>query len=114
MVTEGAVTIQTAVQVALNYQTAKDFTQAEKIYRSVLSVDPLYPDALHLLGLVFHEQGATETAISYIEKALQGSSTFEAYHNSLGECYRVLGRIPEAEAQFNKALALNSNYLSSS
>lgn len=105
------VTIKTAVQVALQYQQNGDTAQAEKIYRSVLSVVPLYPDALHLLGLVFHQQGATETAISYIEKALEApSKSFEGYHNSLGECYRVLGRIADAENQFEKALALNPTY----
>ena len=108
---EQVLTIQTAVQVALSYQTAGDTAQAEKIYRSVLSVVPLYPDALHLLGLVLHQQGSTKTAISYIEKALQGTKSFEGYHNSLGECYRVLGRIADAEDQFEKALTLNPNYI---
>jgi tetratricopeptide (TPR) repeat protein len=111
---EQVVTIQTAVQVALSYQNAGDTAQAEKIYKSILSVVPQYPDALHLLGLVFHQQGATETAIAYIEKALQTTTTsFEGFHNSLGECYRVLGRLEDATAQFEKALSLNPAYLSS-
>lgn len=111
---EQVLTIKTAVQVALSYQNSGDIVQAEKIYRSVLSVVPGYPDALHLLGLVFHQQGATETAVSYIERALTtNSKAFEGIHNSLGECYRVLGRLEEAEEQFNRALVINPGYISS-
>lgn len=112
---EQVLTIQTAVQVALQYQTSGQSELAEKIYRSVLSEVPLYPDALHLLGLVLHQKGSTETAITYIETALaqQGHKSFEGYHNSLGECYRVLGRIEDAETQFRKALAANPSYVSS-
>ena len=111
---EQVLTIQTAVQVALSYQNAGDTVRAESIYRSVLSVVPEYPDALHLLGLVYHQQGATETAVTYIERALATTpKAFEGMHNSLGECYRVLGRLEEAEDQFNRALMLNPGYLSS-
>ena len=32
--------------------------------------------------------------------ALQGNKTYEGFHNSLGECYRTLGRIKDAQKQF--------------
>ena len=37
-------------QVAVHYQASGMETQAEHIYRSILSEYPAYPDALHLLG----------------------------------------------------------------
>ena len=36
---------------------------------------------------------------------------YQGFHNSLGECYRTLGRIREAQHQFQIALALNADYL---
>ena len=37
--------------------------------------------------------------------------SLQGFHNSLGECYRTLGRIREAQHQFQIALALNADYL---
>lgn len=106
------VTIQTAVQVAMEYQMMGMEAQAELIYRSILSESPAYPDALHLLGVIFYQKGDVQTAIPYIELALQSNKSFEGFHNSLGVCYRTLGKNEEAEAQFKLAIALNPQYMS--
>jgi len=107
------VTIQTAVQVAIRYQTIGMEKEAESIYRSILHENPLHPDALHLLGLIFYQKGDAVGAISYIEQAiLAGNKTKEDFHNSLGECYRLLGRFEEAREQFQLALKLNNEYYS--
>jgi tetratricopeptide (TPR) repeat protein len=57
-------------------------------------------DTLHLLGVIYYQQGDAQKAIPYIEMALQGNKTYEGFHNSLGECYRTLGRIKDAQKQF--------------
>ena len=107
------VTIQTAVQVAIRYQTIGMEREAESIYRSILNENPAHPDALHLLGLIFYQKGDAIGAISYIEQAiLAGNKTKEDFHNSLGECYRLLGRYEEAREQFQLALKLNNEYYS--
>lgn len=78
------VTIQTAVQVAMIYQTRDMVVEAERIYRSILSENPTHQDALHLLGVIFYQKGDPFSAIPYIERALMGNKTHEAFHNSLG------------------------------
>eukprot|EP01042_Synura_sphagnicola_P005871 gene5871-7490_t len=47
------------------------------------------------------------SAIPYIKQAMQANQTSDLFHNSLGECYRVLGRLAEAKFQFETALELN-------
>ena len=106
------VTIQSAIQVAMQLQTTGMEKEAEEIYRSILSEISGYPDALHLLGVSLFQQGDPEEAVSYIERALQSGKSYEGFHNSLGECYRILGRIEAARAQFELALALNPLYKS--
>ncbi len=95
------VTIQTAVQVAMEYQMLGMEAQAELIYRSILSESPTYPDALHLLGVIFYQKGDVQSAVPYIEGALQSNKSFEGFHNSLG------GRLA---AQFPPSLTLLQVY----
>lgn len=107
-----AVTVKTAIQHAIQHQSDGSHVQAEKIYRQVLSEYPSHPDALHLIGLIFYQRGDVSSAIPYIERALSTNKTFEGFHNSLGECFRVIGRYEEAKSQFELALALNPQYSS--
>lgn len=82
--------IRTAVQVAMEYQTRGLEAQAEQIYRSILSESPQHADALHLLGVIFYQKGDANSAVPYIERALQSNKTFEGFHNSLGEWLGVI------------------------
>ena len=76
--------IQTAVRVAMEYQTRGLEAQAELIYRSILSESPMHSDALHLLGVIFYQKGDPSSAVPYIERALMSNKSFEGFHNSLG------------------------------
>lgn len=85
---EEIVTIKTAVQLAVQYQTKGLEAQAEEIYRRILDEHPQYPDALHLMGVVYYHRGDALTAVQYVERALQstGNFSFDGFHNTLGEC----------------------------
>lgn len=63
-------------------------------HRKIIGQHPTHPDALHLLGLVLYQNGETDSAISYIERALNGTTDYpyQNFHNSLGECLRAAGR----------------------
>ena len=100
------------VQIAMQYQAKDMIAEAEKIYRNILSEYPSHPDALHLLGVIFYQKGDPVTAIPYIERALMGNKTDEAFHNSLGECYRISGRTEDAKKHFELALRINPQYIS--
>ena len=83
-------TIQTAVRVAMEYQTRGLEQQAEQIYRSILDEAPLHADALHLLGVIFYQKGDAGSAVPYIERALLSNKSFEGFHNSLGKNIAVV------------------------
>lgn len=51
-VESNAVTVKSALQVAMQHHTEGDHTHAEKIYRQVLGEHPSHPDALHLMGIL--------------------------------------------------------------
>ena len=47
------ITVDQAIQIALNHQRAGELAEAEEIFRQVLDVYPDQADALHLLAGVY-------------------------------------------------------------
>jgi len=102
--------IEDAVDLAIQYHQAGQLAEAESIYRRVLQVDSRHADALHYLGVISHQQEDAETAVELISKAIQSSPDNASYHSNLGEAFRALGRFDEATAAYEKALAIDPGF----
>ena len=63
-------TVQQAIDLAVQHHTAGELSQAEDIYQQILQTHPNQPQALHLLGVIAHQRGENEQAVDLIEKAL--------------------------------------------
>ncbi len=85
-------------------------SEAERLYRDVLAVEPRNAPALHLLGALLHQSGRTDEAISLIHQAIAIEPRNPDYHYNLGSILQSAGRMPEAIAQLEKAIALKSDY----
>jgi protein O-GlcNAc transferase len=103
-------TIQTALQIALKRHEHGERRVAEHIYRQIILERPGHADALHLLGVALYQNGDPVSAIPYIQRAIGTNSSFDNFHNSLGECFRVLGRTQQAVSQYELALALRPGF----
>src|SRR2546423_10988198 len=101
----GNLTIDQAVDLAIQQHQAGRFNDAEAIYRRVLTAVPEHPVALHYLGVLAHQFGRHEDAIALIERSVallpRGS-----YYSNLGEAYRAAKRFDNAAAAFRKAIEL--------
>jgi len=95
-----------AIQIALQHYHAERYFEAEAICRQVLARDPEYVDALHLLGIIACYFGKAERGVVLIGKAIQRHPANPSALNSLGEAYRILNLLDEAEECYRKALAL--------
>ena len=93
------------------HQTGR-LTEAENVYRHVLSQAPRNPEALVYLGIaLFDQRRFGESAGSYRE-ALKLRDHFPIAWNNLGNSLRMIGDIDEAEFCFEKSLQQDPNYLS--
>jgi tetratricopeptide (TPR) repeat protein len=112
-----ATDIPEAIATGIGHHRAGRLSEAETIYRTVLSVDSTNPDALNLLGAIAHQSGRYRQAIDYIRRAI---ASYEqavpakppnpyAYSN-LGEAYRAAGDSDNAKACYEKALAIRPDY----
>lgn len=75
-----AETISAAVRLHQQGQLA----QAEALYRRILEQEPEHPGALHLLGVVAHQQGHDDRAAELIARALALRPDQATYHSNYG------------------------------
>lgn len=85
-------------------------SEAEGLYRKIISDDPKNFDALHMLGIVCSGSGRTEEAGNFFRSALLIDPHFPPCHVNYGFCLLKQNRIDEAIASFDKALALFPNF----
>ena len=103
-------TIGQALKLAAQHHTAGRLPQAGKIYEQILQSDPHQPIALHFLGLIAHQVGRSNIAVSLISKALAINPEYAEAHNNFGNVLNNLGRPDDAVDSFGKALALKPDY----
>ncbi|AWB07371.1 N-acetylglucosaminyltransferase (plasmid) [Azospirillum humicireducens] len=89
---------------ALRHHQAGALAEAEPLYRQVLDAEPLHADALHLLGVLYHQLNKNEQAIVLIDKAVQLAPEVADYHANRGIVLQRLGRLDAAEAAQRQAL----------
>ena len=91
---------------ALADQRAGRVAEAERVCRHILVIDPDHAHTLHLLGLIEHQLGRSEVATERIRKAILRNGRDPAFHHNLGNILRGQGRLAEAMACYERALAL--------
>ncbi len=103
-------TIQQALQIALQHHQAGQLPQAENLYRQILAQQPKHADALHYLGVIAAQVGQNEIALDLIRQAITIKPNWPDFHNSLGNTLRNMNRLDDAIAAFRQALALKPDY----
>ncbi len=87
-------TFANAVQL---HQEGK-LAQAEALYRRILDQHPDHAGALHLVGVLAHQQGQDGRAADLIARAIALNPHQATYHSNYGVALRGLGRLDEAAA----------------
>lgn len=79
---------------------------AERDYRAALDADPVHTDALHLLGVLRHQQGRHEEAADLVGRAVALRPNDAALQLNLGNALKALGKLDGAIERFRNALSL--------
>ena len=103
-------TVQQALDLAIQHQTAGRLPEAESIYQQILQADPNQFAALHLLGVIAYQVGKHDTAVDLITKAVAIKPDLAEAHNNLGNALQKLRKLDEAVASYHKALAIKPDY----
>ncbi len=83
---------------------------AERGYRATLEHNPGHVDALHLLGVLRHQQGQHAEAVDLVRRAVDLRPEDAALQLNLGNALKALGQIDAAIDQFRNALTLAPSF----
>ncbi|WP_168794906.1 tetratricopeptide repeat protein [Paraburkholderia aromaticivorans] len=83
---------------------------AERGYRATLDGNPAHVDALHLLGVLRHQQGQHAEAAELVRRAVNLRPEDAALQLNLGNALKALGQIDNAIEQFRNALTLAPSF----
>ena len=98
------------LQKASELHQADYIQEAVTLCKSILEKYPNYHRAMNLLGIIAHQIGQYELAISYFERTLAIKPNIADVHNDLGLSFQALGRVEEAKASYERALAIKPDF----
>ncbi|MDI9331633.1 MAG: tetratricopeptide repeat protein [Alphaproteobacteria bacterium] len=98
--------VMMALQKALKFHEAGDLDAARPLYEQVLKQQPKQFDALHLLGVLHHQQGQHHRAIELIQKAIALYGRNPLFHANLANALTELGEYAQALKSYDRALKL--------
>jgi tetratricopeptide (TPR) repeat protein len=102
--------MQNALRAAIQSHQSGQLERAAELYQRVLAREPGNAEALHLMGVLFHQQGDPARAVELISGAVALRPTAHIYHANLAEAHRALGKFEAAAACCRAALAIWPDY----
>lgn len=90
----------------IDLHQAGNLGQAAAAYQTILDVAPGHADALHLSGLIAHQQGDNDRAVALISKAIGIDCKVVLYHANLGRVLKASGDDEAAVEAFRHAVQM--------
>jgi protein O-GlcNAc transferase len=92
---------------ARDHRAQARFTEAEEVYRRILTVEPDHAEALHQFGVLRFRAGDQPAAEASLRRVIALSPKHIAAHVNLGRMLRSSGKLDEAIVVFRAALAID-------
>ena len=109
MTEDQTLTVQQAIDLAVQHQNAGELPKAESIYQQILSAGSNHPVALHLQGVLSHQIGKRNISVDLITKALAINPIYAQAQYNLGSILQEVGQLNEAIISYTKAITNNPN-----
>ena len=95
------------------YFGQQDYKQAIAHYKKATDLDPTYSTAFNILGYAYRQDESYTEAENAFKKYIELIPNDPNPYDSYAELLLKMGRFDEAITQYNKALAIDSNFLNS-
>ncbi len=94
------------LQTAIAHHQADRLPQAQALYLQILQRAPQQADALHLLGLIEHQQGRSAQAVAHIRQAIALRPLDSMFCFNLANMLFDLGQLDDAASLYSQAARL--------
>jgi len=95
---------------AIGLRDAGRLDESTLVCQRVLSMEPCQPDALHLLGLICHDQGRHGRFGDWVDRAVRIAGASTPYHANFGLALQLAGRLDEAGAAYRAAIGFRPDH----
>lgn len=102
----GAAEVQDWARQAVTHHRAGNLHQAEKLYRAIIQAQPGNFAAMHLLGVLLHQNGKPDAAVPLLQRAIRLKGDDGEMHSNLGAALIEMKRFEEALPRLDQAIAL--------
>ena len=104
------ISVDEAMSVAVLFQKNGHLAEADDVYGKILAVAPKHVDALHFRGVLAHQQGKSDQAVTLIQQSLDLAPDRAECYNNLGIIFKAQGRLDDAIAAYQRAIALDPGH----
>ena len=101
--------LNNAIQMAAKFANQKQFAQAEKVCRDIISANDKYHPAYHLLSQLAFQSGRDDIAVQMLRRAVLLDGNRATYQRDLAEVLFYGGNPKDAVMFAKRALTLNPN-----
>jgi Tfp pilus assembly protein PilF len=102
--------LQADYALAVQHHRGGRLSEAEWLYRQIISQQPDHADAIQLLGVLCNQTGRGTEALKLLEQAIQLNVERADYFNNFGLVLAGQRRWAEAATAFDRALALRPDF----
>jgi predicted TPR repeat methyltransferase len=102
--------LEEAVSVAIILQKSQQLVAAREVYRRVLEIAPDHPRALHYAGLLAHQQGRNEEALTLIERSVALVPDQADWYSNLGIVFQSDQRLEPAVDSYRRAIEIDPGH----
>jgi tetratricopeptide (TPR) repeat protein len=98
------------LRAAMTAHQGGQLVEAARLYQEVLAQEAGNADALHMLGVLFHQQGDNKRAIELMGRAVVLRPNTATFHANLAEAYRAIGQFERAAGCCRTAIGLRPSF----
>lgn len=95
-----------SLATAIALHRSGQFVKAKRIYQDILTSNPNHVDALHFLGVLYHQIGESDRAVASIERALTLAPGYADAWNNLGNVLRESKQLEAALRAYHRVVEL--------
>src|SRR5260370_13223025 len=99
-------TVEEALELAILLQKNDQLAEAHELYRRVIEVAPNHPRALHYAGVLAHQQGRSDEAVTLIQRSLALVPDQADWYSNLGIILQSDGQLEAAIDAYRRPIPL--------